>query len=54
MIINYGKGESPILPLDIECDNHSDVLNNCSSVDLDVSKCMNVAGVDCKGGINFA
>ena len=49
MIINYGRGESPILPLYIQCDNHTDVLSGCSSVDLDVSKCMNIAGVDCRG-----
>ena len=52
VVINYGRGDSPILPLDIQCDNRSHVLSSCSSVDLDVSKCMSIAGVDCRGGIN--
>ena len=49
MIINYGRGNSPIFPRSIKCDNDSDVLSNCSSVELDVHQCMNVAGADCRG-----
>ena len=48
-VVSYGSGRSPILPLNVSCSENDATFSECSSVDLDVSLCTHVAGVDCKG-----
>ena len=49
VLVDYGKGTNPILPLSIQCVSGDSELSECSRTELDVSQCSSVAGVDCIG-----
>ena len=49
MLVDYGNGTNPILPLSFECVSEDDELSECSGTDLDARQCSSVAGVDCLG-----
>ena len=49
VLVDYGNGTSPILPLSIKCDREDSELSECSRKELDASQCSSVAGVDCIG-----
>ena len=49
-MVNYGRGTSPILPLNIECIGDEETLSNCSKINnLHLGQCTQVIGVDCTG-----
>ena len=48
-VIDYGRGTSPILPVNIQCASGASTLSDCFTPGLDVSQCSDVAGVDCRG-----
>ena len=56
VVVNYGRGTDPILPLSIECGSGTSAFSDCSTAELDVSQCSHAAGVDCFGTLflNFA
>ena len=47
-VVNYGRGNSPILPFSIQCDSLTTSISNCSKK-LDTTQCTNVAAIDCRG-----
>ncbi|CAI8018786.1 Deleted in malignant brain tumors 1 protein [Geodia barretti] len=47
VLVDYGLGINPILPLNIQCASGTNTFSDCSTTELDVSQCTNVAGVDC-------
>ncbi|CAI8040135.1 Deleted in malignant brain tumors 1 protein [Geodia barretti] len=47
VVVNYGRGTDPILPLSIECGSGTSAFSDCSTAELDVSQCSHAAGVDC-------
>ena len=49
VVVNYGRGNSPILPLSIDCSVDDSDLSECRTTPLDVSQCPHVAGVNCGG-----
>lgn len=49
VLVNYGRGRDPILPLRMECGSDTSTFGNCSTMELDVNKRSSVAGVDCVG-----
>ena len=48
MLVDYGKGTSPILP-GIQCGSEDRELSECSRTEVNVRQCSSVAGVDCIG-----
>ena len=48
-MIDFGRGSSPILPLKIKCSIDDDDFADCSTEELTVKECNNVAGVTCFG-----
>ena len=56
VVVNYGRGTNPILPLSIQCASGTSTFSDCSTTELDVSQCSHAAGVDCFGipFLNFA
>ena len=49
VLIDFGRGTSPILKLDNNCAIFSDTHNDCSVVRMNPEQCMKVLGIDCKG-----
>ena len=49
VLVNYGRGTSPILPLRITCDSTQRLLSECSIAEPDTNQCRHVAGIDCRG-----
>ena len=49
MLIDFGRGTSPILRLDNDCIIFSDTQNVCSVIKMNTEECMKVLGIDCKG-----
>ena len=49
VLIDYGRGTSPILPLSVECDGRQNSLTDCLREELDPVKCTRVVGVNCRG-----
>ena len=50
VLVNFGRGSSPLLPLRIRCDSTQSAFSECSKGEvLDVRHCRHVAGVDCRG-----
>lgn len=49
-MVNYGRGDDPMLPYSISCPaGHSSNFSGCSLTELNVSQCQYVAGIDCLG-----
>ncbi|CAI8006305.1 Deleted in malignant brain tumors 1 protein, partial [Geodia barretti] len=49
VLVNFGRGSSPLLPLRIRCDSTQSAFSECSKGEvLDVRHCRHVAGVDCR------
>ena len=48
-VVDYGRGTSPILPVNIQCASGASTLSDCFTPGQDVSQCTDVAGVDCRG-----
>ena len=49
VLVNYGQGTSPVLPVNIQCTRTQNVFSNCSMAEKNNSQCRQVAGVDCIG-----
>ena len=49
IVVDYGRGNTPILPLNIDCSVYDSHLSSCAVTELDVSHCAHVAGVNCGG-----
>ena len=49
IITNYGRGTSPILPMNIQCGIDDNALSDCTTTDLNTTRCPHVAGVNCGG-----
>ena len=49
ILTDFGRGTSPILPLNIQCDSSDTALTHCTTTGLDVSQCPQVAGLNCAG-----
>ena len=49
-IVDYGRGTSPVLKLNNDCDISSGTLmSNCSKREVNIEQCMTVMGIDCRG-----
>ncbi|CAI8021146.1 Neurotrypsin, partial [Geodia barretti] len=48
-VVNYRRGNSPILPFSISCSIGDSELDDCAKTALDTSQCPHVAGVNCEG-----
>ena len=53
VVVNYGRGTNPILPLSIQCANGTSTFSDCSTTELDVNQCAQAAGVDCFGTAHY-
>ena len=49
VLIDYGRGTSPILPLNVKCDGAEDTLSECLKSKLNPGQCTRVVGIDCRG-----
>ena len=49
IVVNYGRGSSPILPFRIDCSVDDIDISDCITTALNVSQCPQVAGVNCGG-----
>ena len=49
VLIDFGRGTSPILKLDNDCAIFSDAQNDCLVVKMNAEECVKVLGIDCKG-----
>lgn len=52
VLMDYGKGNNPILPMDFLCDNAHTTLSGCPLVNSDGGQCKNIAGINCFGWYN--
>ena len=49
VLIDFGRGTSPILKLDNDCAIFSDTQNICSVVKMNTEACVKVLGINCRG-----
>ena len=48
--MNYGRGQTPILPLSVNCSTTDlTMLSDCFKEEFVVGQCKDIAGLDCRG-----